>query len=81
MRILALALGALLLVGGGALVVLADQEREATLEQMQQNVAVLDANLERARTENLQRAEQLTSLRSAIAEQRAQLADTDEFLE
>ena len=81
MRILALALGALLLVGGGALVVLADQEREATLEQMQQNVAVLDANLERARTENLQRAEQLTALRSAIAEQRAQLADTDEFLE
>ncbi|MGL3151631.1 hypothetical protein ACSS7Z_14870 [Microbacterium sp. A82] len=81
MRILALALGALLLVGGGALVVLADQEREAALEQMHQNVAVLDANLERARNENLQRAEQLTALRSAIAEQRAQLADTDGFLE
>jgi hypothetical protein len=80
MRIVALTLGCLLLLSGAAIVVLADQEREATLEQTRQSVVVLEQSLERARELNVSSAERLTTLRSAIAEQRAQLADSDGFL-
>jgi len=80
MRIFALALGGLLLASGAVLVVLADQERVAAIEHARQNVVVAERALERAREENLSHAEVLTTLRSAIAEQEAQLADTEGFL-
>lgn len=81
MRIFALGLGALLLLGGGALVVLADQEREASIENARQNVADLEESLDDARKTNLSLAEALTTLRSAIAAQEDLLADTEGFLE
>lgn len=81
MRILALGLGSLLLLGGGTLVVLADQERQAAIDQANQTVSVLEQQLDSHLAENLTDAETLTSLRSAIAEQEAQLADAEGFLE
>lgn len=81
MRIFALGLGSLLLLGGGALVVLADQERQAAVEQADHAITVLDQRLELEREANLADAETLTALRSAIAEQQAQLASTEGFLE
>lgn len=80
MRIFALGLGGLLLLSGAVVVVLADQEREAALAQAVQHVEVLEQRLERAREENLSRAEVLTALRSAIVEQERQLADIEGFL-
>lgn len=81
MRIFALGLGGLLLLGGGALVVLADQERQAAVEQADHAVTVLEQRLELEREANLADAETLTALRSAIAEQEAQLASAEGFLE
>ncbi|MGM7669172.1 hypothetical protein [Microbacterium sp. A93] len=81
MRIFTLGLGGLLLLSGVVLVVLADQEREVALEQATRNVVVLEQSLERARAMNLTHAETLTTLRSAIADEQAQLADTEGFLE
>ncbi|KDA05017.1 hypothetical protein DC31_03075 [Microbacterium sp. CH12i] len=81
MRILAFGVGGLLLLGGGALVVLADQEQEAGVERARQNVAELEQDLEDARADNLALAETLTSLRAAIAAQENQVADTEGFLE
>lgn len=81
MRIFALGLGGLLLLGGGVLVVLADQDRQAAVEITRQNIVELEHRVEGARAVNLSVAEALTSLRSAIAEQEKQLAETKGFLE
>lgn len=61
--------------------VLADQEREASIEHARQNVADLEQSLDDARRLNLSLAEALTTLRSAIAAQEDLLADTEGFLE
>lgn len=61
--------------------VLADQEREASIENARQNVADLEESLDDARKTNLSLAEALTTLRSAIAAQEDLLADTEGFLE
>lgn len=61
--------------------VLADQERETSIEHARQNVADLERSLDDAREANLALAEALTTLRSAIADQEALLADTEGFLE
>lgn len=81
LRIFALGLGALLLLSGGVLVVLADQERQAAVAQAQQNVDDLERSLADSRRSNLLLAEALSTLRSAIADQEDLLADTAGFLE
>ena len=81
MRILALGLGALLLLGGGTLVVLADLERHAAVQHARESVDELEQRLADARLDKHSLAESLTALRSAIAEQDALLADTDGFFE
>ena len=81
MRIVTLGLGGLLLLGGGVLVVLADQQRQGAVEQTEMHVRQLEESLERERATNTSRAEVLTELRSAIAEQEKKLADTEGFLQ
>lgn len=61
--------------------VLADQEREASIEHARQNVAELERSLDDARDANLSLADALTTLRSAIAAQEELLVDTEGFLE
>ncbi|MBT2484656.1 MULTISPECIES: hypothetical protein [unclassified Microbacterium] len=80
MRGLAVVVGSLLLVGGAALVVVADQERTAAVAEVRTQIEQLEQKLEGSRGENLELAEQLTALRSQIAEQGAKLADTTGFL-
>jgi type II secretory pathway component PulJ len=81
MRIVALVLGGLLLIGGSALVVVADQQRQAAVEQARQAIADLEQRREQALDDNLALAGALTGLRSTIAEQEEQLGDRDGFLE
>lgn len=80
MRGLAVVVGSLLLVGGAALVVVADQERAAVVAEVRTQIERLEQKLEGSRGENLELAEQLTALRSQIAEQDAELAETTGFL-
>lgn len=81
MRAFAFMFGALLLIGGGALVVIADMEREAALQQVRDHTAVLETELSAREEANLSRAETLTELRSRIAGQQGDVADTNGFLE
>lgn len=81
MRIVAVVLGGLLVIGGATLVVVADQQREAAVVQARQGVSDLEQRLEQARADNLSLAEQLTTLRSSVAEQENLLDDTDGFIE
>lgn len=81
MRGLAVAVGSLLLVGGAVLVVIADQERAAALEEVKAQVVKTQQLFDDARAQNLRLAEQLTGLRSQIAEQDATLSDSTGFLQ
>lgn len=81
MRWVAFVLGGLLVLGGGALIVIADQERTAAVVQARKAVESAEQRLESARSENLMLAERLTALRSAIADQDDRLAQTEGFLE
>lgn len=81
MRGLAVAVGSLLLVGGAVLVVIADQERAAALDEVKAQVVKTQQLFDDARAQNLRLAEQLTGLRSQIAEQDATLSDSTGFLQ
>lgn len=81
MRGLAVAVGGLLLVGGAVLVVVADQERTAALAEVRAQVVKTEQLFDDARAHNLQLAEQLTALRTQIAEQDASLSDSTGFLQ
>lgn len=81
MRGLAVGVGGLLLVGGLVLVVVADQERAASVAAVRAEIAQVEQRLEESHGENLDLAEQLTALRTKIAEQDAELADTTGFLQ
>ena len=80
MRNLAVVVGGILLLGGAALLVMADQERAADVVAVQAEIARIEDVLEESQTENLALAERLTELRSRIAEQDADLSDTTGFL-
>ncbi|PRB17164.1 hypothetical protein [Microbacterium sp. MYb62] len=81
MRNLAVAVGCLLLLGGIAVVVIADQERLAAIAAVKAEIVRVEHALEESRGENLDLAQRLTTLRSQIAEQDAKIADTTGFLQ
>lgn len=80
MRGVAVVTGGLLLIGGAVLVVLADQQRVDALQDARAAVAVARESLDAARSANYELAEQLTALRSQIAEQDDTLSDSMGFL-
>ncbi len=80
MRSLAVVVGGLLLVGGVALVVVADQQRASDVAAVQAEIQRIEQQLDSSGEENLELAEKLTVLRSQIAEQDTKLADTTGFL-
>ena len=80
MRNLAVVVGSLLLVGGAVVVMVADQERASAVAEVKAQIEQVEQELDASRGENLRLAEQLTALRSQIAEQDAKLADTTGFL-
>lgn len=59
----------------------ADQERHAAVEQARQIAANTEQRLQDARAVNLRLAEQLTTLRSEVAELDELLSDEKGFLE
>lgn len=81
MRVIAVIIGGLLLIGGGVLVAVADQQRVAALEDARTAVERLDQELETTQGENAELDEALTALRAQIAEQEKQLADTTGLLQ
>ncbi|MFK3676684.1 hypothetical protein ACI2IP_03075 [Microbacterium sp. NPDC090218] len=81
MRNLAVAVGCLLLLGGVALVAIADQERAAAVAAVKAEIVRVERALDESRGENLELAEKLTALRSQIAEQDGEIADTTGFLQ
>lgn len=81
MRVIAVIIGGLLLIGGGVLVAVADQQRVAALEDARTAVERLDQELETTKGENAELDEKLTALRAQIAEQEKQLADTTGLLQ
>lgn len=80
MRGLAVVAGSLLLIGGTVLVVVADQQRVDALAEARAAVEQAEEQLDATRDANYLLAEQLTALRTAIADQETQLADTTGFL-
>ncbi|WP_192576793.1 hypothetical protein [Microbacterium algeriense] len=80
MRSLAVAVGCLLLVGGVALVAIADQERLTALAAVKAEIVRVERALDDSRGQNLELAERLTELRAQVAQQDADLADTTGFL-
>ncbi|WP_315637199.1 MULTISPECIES: hypothetical protein [Microbacterium] len=80
MRNLAVVVGGILLLGGAALLVMADQERAADVAAVKAEIARIEDVLDESQTENLALAERLTELRSRIAEQDTDLSDTTGFL-
>lgn len=80
MRGLAVAVGCLLLVGGITVVAIADQERLESIAAVKAEIVRIERALETTRSDNRELAEQLTALRSQLAEQDAQIADTTGFL-
>ncbi|WEK62081.1 MAG: hypothetical protein P0Y60_04805 [Candidatus Microbacterium colombiense] len=80
MRGLAVVVGGLLLVGGAVLVAVADQERVAGVEAVKAQIEKTETLLRDTRAENLELAEKLTALRTAIAEQDAEITDSAGFL-
>lgn len=80
MRNLAVAVGCLLLVGGISLVVIADQERLQSIAAVKAEIVRIERALDESRDENLDLAEKLTALRSQLADQDADIADTTGFL-
>lgn len=81
MRNLAVAVGCLLLLGGVALVAIADQERLTAIAAVKAEIVRVERALDESRGENLELAEKLTALRSQLAEQDAKIADTTGFLQ
>lgn len=81
MRNLAVAVGCLLFLGGLALVAIADQERLAAITAVKAEIAQVERALDESNGENTELAEKLTALRSQIAEQDAEIADTTGFLQ
>lgn len=81
MRIFALALGALLLIGGGAIVVLADQERQSAIAQAHEGIVTLDDAIRQAKAANVLLFDRLDEVRRALAAQEQELADETGFLE
>lgn len=81
MRVLTFVVGGLLLIAGACAVVIADLERTAAVEQAQADLLVQQARLDAALTGNRALAVTLSGLRAVLAEQDAQLADTDGFIE
>jgi hypothetical protein len=81
MRNLAVAVGCLLLLGGVALVAIADQERLTAIAAIKAEIVRVERALDESRGENLALAEKLTALRSQLAEQDAEIADTTGFLQ
>lgn len=80
MRAVALVIGGLLLVGGAALVVSADQQRAQALDDVRSAVVEQRQLLEAKKESNYRLAETLTGVRATIAEQDAQLSDTTGLL-
>ncbi|KKX99373.1 hypothetical protein AAY78_02065 [Microbacterium sp. Ag1] len=80
MRGLAVAVGCLLLVGGITVVAIADQERLESIAAVKAEIVRIERALEMTRSDNRELAAQLTALRSQLAEQDAQIADTTGFL-
>ncbi|MCE0508997.1 MULTISPECIES: hypothetical protein [Microbacterium] len=80
MRNLAVAVGCLLLLGGVVVVALADQERAAAVDAVKAEIVRVERALDESQGENLELAEKLTALRSQIAEQDGEIADTTGFL-
>ncbi len=81
MRNLAVAVGCLLLLGGITLVAIADQERLTAFAAVKAEIVRVERALDESRGENLELAEKLTALRSQLAEQDTELADTTGFLQ
>ncbi|MFS0852980.1 hypothetical protein [Microbacterium sp. 179-I 3D4 NHS] len=73
-------MGSLLLVGGATVVVLVDQQRHHDLAVLRAEIERVEERRDEAADDNLRLAEQLTTLRSQIAEQDRQLTDTTGFL-
>ncbi|NYF29250.1 MULTISPECIES: hypothetical protein [unclassified Microbacterium] len=80
MRGLAVAVGCLLLVGGITVVAIADQERLESIAAVKAEIVRIEHALKMTRDDNRELAAQLTALRSQLAEQDAQIADTTGFL-
>lgn len=80
MRGVAVAVGGLLLVGGAAVAVLADQQRVAEIAHLHDQIDQVGARLDDAREQNLRLAERLTTLRTQIADDDTALGDTTGFL-
>ncbi|WP_067197130.1 hypothetical protein [Microbacterium sp. XT11] len=75
MRAAALVVGGLLLIGGVAMVTVADQERVRARDDARSAVAEAQQLLDAKHETNARLAETLTSLRSRIAEQDTRLSD------
>ncbi|WP_282846305.1 hypothetical protein [Microbacterium oxydans] len=69
-----------MLVGGITVVAIADQERLESIAAVKAEIVRIERALETTRGDNLELAAQLTALRSQLAEQDAQIADTTGFL-
>ncbi|KAB1862782.1 hypothetical protein F6A08_15400 [Microbacterium algeriense] len=69
-----------MLVGGVALVAIADQERLTALAAVKAEIVRVERALDDSRGQNLELAERLTELRAQVAQQDADLADTTGFL-
>lgn len=80
MRGWVITIGTLLLVGGAALVVAADQQRAAQVAEVENRVEIVSERLEQISDDNMDLARQLTRLRSQIAIQDGRIADTTGFL-
>lgn len=81
MRGVAVVVGGLLVIGGATIVVLADQQRAAEVAHLHERVEQTTERLDDIGDDNLSLAEQLTALRSRIAEQDAALTDTAGFMQ
>ncbi|GAB3601645.1 hypothetical protein [Microbacterium tumbae] len=81
MRVFAFVLGGLLLIAGASAVVIADQEREAAVEQARADLLEQQQRLAGAIEDNRVLAGTLSALRETIAEQGERLADTEGFLQ
>jgi len=80
MRAVAVVTGGLLLIGGTVLVVVADQQRVDSLDEVRAAVTRAEENLDATRDANYLLAEKLTALRATIAEQETELSDRTGFL-
>lgn len=80
MRGIAVVTGGLLLIGGAVLVAVADQQRVDALAEAKAAVVQVQETLDATRDANYALAEDLTALRSLVADQNAQLSDATGFL-